>query len=175
MASKNRATLNSDADTNLEDNTSGDILPEHVRGAAKDLADSCANLNDDIATAAQVRSSTDDKLLTTPNVYAATAPVTLTDAATIAVDMATGIAFTVTLGANRTLGTPTNVEVGKSGILRVVQDGTGSRELALGANWTMADGNAPDLSTDADAKDSFSFFAWTATEIELYPIGKAFS
>lgn len=129
----------------------------------------------DIASAAQIRAATASKLLDGSNIYAAMAPVTLTDAATIAMDMATGIAFTVTLGGNRTLGTPTNVEVGKSGILRVLQDGTGNRTLALGSNWSMADGGAPDLSTTANAKDTFSFFAWSATDIELYPNGKAFS
>lgn len=129
----------------------------------------------DLATAAQIRANTVGKLLTTPNAYAAMAPVTLTDAATISMDMATGIAFTVTLGGNRTLGNPTNVPVGKSGVLRVVQDGTGNRTLNLASNWKMAEGNAPDLSTAANAKDSFSFLAWSATDIELYPIGKAFS
>ncbi len=40
MTAKTRAVLNSDADTNLPDNTSADITPADVRGAVKNLADS---------------------------------------------------------------------------------------------------------------------------------------
>jgi hypothetical protein len=40
MTAKSRATLNSDADTNLADNTSADISASDVRTSVKDLADS---------------------------------------------------------------------------------------------------------------------------------------
>jgi hypothetical protein len=40
MTAKNRSTLNSDADTNLADNTAGDISAADVRQSVKDLADS---------------------------------------------------------------------------------------------------------------------------------------
>lgn len=52
--------------------------------------------------------------------------VTLTDAATIATDLSLGNQFQVTLGGNRTLGAPTNVVAGQSGVIRVVQDGSGA-------------------------------------------------
>lgn len=42
MTVKNRAQLNSDADTLLPDNETGAIEPVHVRQAVKDLADSAA-------------------------------------------------------------------------------------------------------------------------------------
>lgn len=61
---------------------------------------------------------------------------TLTDAATIAWDMALGLNAKVTLGGNRTLGAPTNAPfTGASGHLIVTQDGTGNRSLALNAVW----------------------------------------
>lgn len=51
MAARTRAQLNSDADTYLPDNTSGDISPADIRQRVKDLADS-AKLSEDLATVA---------------------------------------------------------------------------------------------------------------------------
>ena len=47
MAAKDRATLNSDADSNLPDNSAGAISPADVRGAVKDIVESAFNLEDD--------------------------------------------------------------------------------------------------------------------------------
>lgn len=58
-------------------------------------------------------------------------PVVLTDAATIATDAKLGRNFRVTLGGNRTLGAPTNPTDGQICQWEVIQDGTGSRTLAL--------------------------------------------
>lgn len=51
MAARTRAQLNSDADTYLPDNTTGDISPADIRQRVKDLADS-AKLSEDLATVA---------------------------------------------------------------------------------------------------------------------------
>jgi hypothetical protein len=59
------------------------------------------------------------------------APVTLTDAATIATDASLGNHFRVTLGGNRTLGAPTNVTDGQRVIWELIQDATGSRTITL--------------------------------------------
>lgn len=106
-----------------------------------------------IATAAQYRANTSSLMLTTDQVWAAAAEVTLTDAATIAVDMNTFINAVVTLGGNRALGNPTNEKVGQSGVIRIVQDATGSRTLSYGTDWEFAGGSAPTLSTAANAQD----------------------
>lgn len=47
MTSRTRAVLNTNADTNIEDNTTKNITPADVRAMLKDLADSTFNLNDD--------------------------------------------------------------------------------------------------------------------------------
>lgn len=47
MTARLRATLNTNADTNLADNTAGDISPADVRGQAKDQADSSFSAFDD--------------------------------------------------------------------------------------------------------------------------------
>lgn len=112
----------------------------------------------ELATAAEYRSNVAGNLSLTPaEVWTAMAEVTLTDAATVAVDMATGFDFVVTLAGNRTLGNPTNTKNGQRGRIRIIQDGTGSRTLAYGSNWEFAGGTAPVLSTAAGSVDILDY------------------
>lgn len=121
----------------------------------------------DIATAAQYRAATANKILAADAAWGAAALVALTDAATIAVDMSTFFNATVTLGGNRTLGNPSNTKVGQSGIIYVVQDGTGSRTLAYAANYKFGAGVAPTLSTAIGAVDRLTYFVRTSTHIDI--------
>jgi hypothetical protein len=89
----------------------------------------------------------------------------LTDAATIALDLSLGNNFSVTLGGSRTLGNPTNVVAGQSGVIAVTQDGTGSRALAYGGNYKFAGGVAPTLTTTAAAVDYLNYYVESATRI----------
>ena len=83
-----------------------------------------------------------------------TAVVTLTDAATIAINASLGNTFTVTLGGNRTLGTPTNPSSGQKIIVRVTQNGTGGRTLSYSSDWNLGtDFVGLPLSTAANATD----------------------
>jgi hypothetical protein len=77
---------------------------------------------------------------------------TLTDAANIATDCNDGNIHTVTLTDNRTLDNPTNLEIGTY-VWLIVQDGTGSRTLAFGAQFRFAGGGTPALSSTAGAID----------------------
>jgi hypothetical protein len=85
---------------------------------------------------------------------------TLTDGATINWDVSLGRVATVTLGAaGRTMAAPTNLKVGTY-ILRVYQDGTGSRTITSWNavfKWTAA--VAPVLSTGAGKLDIITFFS----------------
>jgi hypothetical protein len=84
------------------------------------------------------------------------APVSLTDAATIATDASQGNVFTVTLGGNRTLGAPTNLGSGGTYLWIVTQDGTGSRTLAYNSAFKFPSGTVPALTTTANAIDVLS-------------------
>lgn len=64
--------------------------------------------------------------------------VTLTDAATIAVDASLGTTFVVTLTDNRTMGAPTNPQTGTTISFIVIQDGTGGRTLAWNAAYNVS-------------------------------------
>lgn len=83
----------------------------------------------------------------------------LIDAASISWNLDTNQAAIVTLGGNRTLANPTNMKAGASYTLIVVQDGTGNRTLAYGANYKWPSGTAPVLSTAAGAIDILTFIS----------------
>jgi len=91
--------------------------------------------------------------------------VSLTDAASIAVDFNTGQNFAITLAGNRTLENPTNCVAGQVGSIFIVQDGTGSRTLAFGSNWGFPDGTAPVISTSINAVDRLDYIVHTSTDV----------
>lgn len=117
------------------------------------------------ASAAEYRAATALRALSAANVWAAAALVTLTDAATIAVDMSTFLNGTVTLAGNRAMGAPSNTKVGQSGVIYIVQDATGSRTLSYNAVWKFAGGTAPVLTTTANAVDALYYYVRTSTFI----------
>ena len=108
--------------------------PAQVAIAASDLAD-------DLVTSAKLN-------------YSETA---LTDQATITWDASTEDVAKVTLGANRTLGAPSNGTTGQFISLLIIQDGTGSRPLTWNAVFEFASDTAPTLTTTANLGDVFVF------------------
>lgn len=82
---------------------------------------------------------------------------TLTDGTTVSWDMSLGTTAKVTLGGNRTLSV-SNAVAGEEYFLTVIQDGTGSRTLALPAGWKVVNngGGAVVLTTTAGAHDIIS-------------------
>jgi len=97
----------------------------------------------------------------------------LTDASSIAWNLATAQAASVTLGGNRTLAAPTNMVDGGTYMLRVKQDATGSRTLAYNAVFKFPGGTAPTLSTAANALDILTF---TSDGTSMFGVAqKAFS
>ncbi len=104
-------------------------------------------------TYAEYLANTADKVLSTDQVWTAATELTLSDAATITVNMSLFINAKVTLAGNRTLGNPTGEKVGQTGFIRVIQDATGSRTLSFGTDYEFAGGTAPTLTTTANAED----------------------
>jgi len=81
----------------------------------------------------------------------------LTDASSIATNLALSNNFAITLGGNRTLANPTNIVAGQSGSIFITQDGTGSRTLAYGSYFKFVAGTAPVLSTAASSVDRIDY------------------
>lgn len=84
---------------------------------------------------------------------------TLADQATVAWDVSAGASAQLTLGGNRTLANPTNLQAGASYILFVRQDATGGRTLAYGSAFRWPSGAVPILSTAANAVDILTFIS----------------
>jgi hypothetical protein len=82
---------------------------------------------------------------------------TLTDAASIVMNMATNNQFVVTLGGNRTLAAPTNLTVGQTGHIYCIQDSTGSRTLGYNSVFQFAGGSDPVLTASGGSVDLLVF------------------
>jgi hypothetical protein len=90
---------------------------------------------------------------------------TLTSGATVTPDFADSNNYTLTLGTNVTIANPTNLTVGQSGSIFLVQDGTGSRTAAWGSFWDFAGGTAPTLTTAASSVDRVDYVVRTTGSI----------
>jgi hypothetical protein len=120
------------------------------------------------ASTADIRANVAERLVSVRAMWNALVPVGLADASTIALDLNTGIHFTVTLGGNRTLAAPTNEKPGQEGFIRVVQDGTGGRSLSFAAAYKLPDlATAPSLNTGAGQVTLIRYHVSSAGEVFL--------
>lgn len=132
--------------------------------AASKISDTAVTL-----TASQTLSN---KTLTKPTVNGSTQAYTSdTDGATVTFDMAESNVHTVTLGGNRTLAV-SNTSTGQSFIIRLVQDGTGSRTVTWFSGISWAGGTAPTLTTTANKADWFGFITTGSGAYSGFIIGQ---
>ena len=94
----------------------------------------------------------------------------LTSASAITIDMSVSNNYSLTLGHNVTFNNPTNQTAGQSGSIFLTQDGTGSRTAAWGTSgatseWKWKGGNAPTLSTAANAVDRVDYIILSSGNI----------
>ena len=75
--------------------------------------------------------------------------------------------FIITLDGNITLANPTTENVGQSGIIVAIQDGSGSRSLTLGGDYESAAGGGITLSTGANAVDILPYMVVAANRIAI--------
>lgn len=102
----------------------------------------------EMATDAEIRSAaTGAKAVMAADLESAAAAVSLSDAATIAVDWDTGINFEVTLTASRILGNPTNGQPGTFRTVYVIGNDATDRTLTFGNQYL---GEVPTI-TDIDS------------------------
>lgn len=121
-----------------------------------------------IATTAQWRANTADKLLTTDIVWSSMAEVALTETnLTTGIDLSTGYDFAVTLTASRTMGNFSNVKVGQRGRIRVTQNATGGWVVTKASNMKTPGGTALSLPTAASAEGYIYYDCVSATKILL--------
>jgi len=88
--------------------------------------------------------------------------VTAADGATVTFDLDSGNIQAVTLEGNRTLAI-SNENAGQVFVLRLIQDGTGSRTVTWFSTIKWAGGSAPTLTTTASKEDVLGFIT-TSTD-----------
>ena len=93
------------------------------------------------------------------------------DGATITFDMSVSDAHAVTLGGNRTLAV-SNVSAGQVFLLRLLQDGTGTRTVTWFTTIKWAGGTAPTLTVTAAKADTFMFLCTSAGNYDAYIVGQ---
>ena len=71
----------------------------------------------------------------------------------VTLDFAANQNFVLTLTGNVTLANPSTEQVGQSGFITFIQDGTGSRTVALGTDYETAGGAGLTLTSTASATD----------------------
>ena len=100
------------------------------------------------------------------------APVALTDASSVAVNLSLGNNFTLlctsSVGNTRQLANPTNAVAGQSGLITVTQASGGGNALTFASNYKFAGGSgqAPSMTTGTgNAVDVLPYTVKSATEI----------
>ena len=88
---------------------------------------------------------------------------TITDAASIVMNMATNNQFVVTLGGNRTLAAPTNLTVGQTGHIYCIQNSGGGHTLGYNSVFQFAGGSDP-VATPAGGAVNLLVFSVRATD-----------
>ena len=128
--------------------------------------------SDTLAAIAATQTLT-NKTLTKPTINGSVqAYTTDDDGATVTFSMATSNVHTVVLGGNRTLAV-SNTVTGQPFVLRLVQDGTGSRTVTWFATIKWPNAVVPTLTTTLNKTDVFGFICTGSNTYDGFIIGQA--
>ena len=106
----------------------------------------------------------------------ATTDTDTTNSGNVTLDFATKQNFVLTLTGNVDLQNPSTEQVGQSGFIAFIQDGTGSRTVSIQGDYEIAGGGSSlDLSTTAGATDLVPYVVIAANRILLGTPQKAFA
>lgn len=125
------------------------------------------NLQAPVNAVDYLTNATPGRVLTTGTVWNAAAPFTVTDAATVTLDLNTGFDFFWTLGAaGRTMANPVNIKPGQKGVIYLRQDASGGRTItSWGSSWFFAGGTKPVLSTGPNVFDVVSYTCFNSSTV----------
>ena len=120
-----------------------------------------------------VKHNNSTKLETTANgitvtgTAVATTDTDTTNTGTVTLDFAANQNFVLTLTGNVTLANPTTEQVGQSGFIAFIQDGTGSRTVALGTDYETAAAAGLTLTATTSATDLVPYLVVASNRILL--------
>ena len=168
------AFIQDEGDGNLKIRTNGSAIElkttadEAMVVATKDGAvDLYHNNVKKVATTATGVTVTGTAIATTDTDTSNTGSVTL--------DFAANQNFVLTLTGNVTLANPSTEQVGQSGFITLIQDGTGGRTLSLGTDYETAGGAGITLTSTASATDIVPYVVAASGRILLGAPQLAFS
>lgn len=143
-----------------------------VSGTCNSTSSISCNVAGDKATAANLEAGASNKLLTSDNIY--DAEVSITFATALTFDFNTFLNARTTLTNNVSTLTCSNAKASQSGVITLVQDGTGSRTMV--SSWCSifrwANGTRPILSTPLNSVDAL-FYQCISSSICYVSLGKA--
>ena len=105
----------------------------------------------------------------------ATTDTDTSNTGSVTLDFGANQNFVLTFTGNVTLANPSTDQVGQSGIICCIQDGTGSRTLSLGTDYETGGGAGITLSTAANSVDIIPYFVKASGSIQLGAVQLAFS
>lgn len=153
--------------SNAQINASAAISPSKISGTAATLAGS-ETLTNKTLTTPTINGGTIVKPTVNGSVLALT---TASDAGTVTFDLTASNVHTVTLAGSRTLAI-SNASVGQPFVLRLVQDGTGSRTVTWFSTIKWAGGSAPTLTSTASKTDVFGFITTSSGNYDGFIVGQ---
>jgi plastocyanin len=125
----------------------------------------------DSIEAAQAKIGADASAVITSHDYKLTPRmITLTDGATVTIDLTKRGIHTITLGGNRILAV-SGETAGQVFVLRIIQDGSGTRTVTWFSTIKWAGGVAPTLTTTLNKIDVFGFICTGTDEYDGFVIG----
>jgi len=120
--------------------------------------------------------ATTDNGVTVTGTALATTDTDTTNSGNITLDFAANQNFVLTLTGNVDLQNPSTEQVGQSGFIAFIQDGTGSRTVSIQGDYEIAGGGSSlDLSTTAGATDLVPYVVIASNRILLGTPQKAFA
>lgn len=113
--------------------------------------------------------------LTTTGTAVAGTSTNATATGSITLDFSANQNFVLTLTGNVTLANPTTEQVGQSGFIVLIQDGTGGRTVSLGTDYETVGGAGLTLSSTASTTDLVPYIVAASGRILLGAPQLAFS
>jgi len=174
------STVNADGDTAASDNAAmGYTAAEGLILTGQGSTNDVTIKNDADADVIEIPTGGTDVTiagkLTVGKILLGNTDTDTSNAGSVTLDFSANQNFVLTFTGNVTLANPSTESVGQAGVIVCIQDGTGSRTLALDSQYKTVGDAGITLSTAANAVDIVPYFVSAADSILIGAVQKAFS
>jgi hypothetical protein len=147
----------------ITNGTGLDIQKDETETMAKFITDGAVKLYHNNAEKIETTATG----ITVTGTAVATTDTDTTNTGSVTLDFAAKQNFVLTLTGNVTLANPTTEQVGQSGFIAFIQDGTGSRTVALGTDYETPAAAGLTLTATASATDLVPYLVVASNRILL--------